>query len=401
MKHSHNYFMAGALVALMTIGSAAISHAAMAATDATTPSGYAGEQIGVQAQPYQIAVNDVISVNVVGFADLSSPAGGLTVLPDGTIDLPLIGRIHAAGKTTEQLQDELAQRWKKYVNDPSVTVSISAKHVQNVLISGYVTRPGATSYRPAMRILDALAEVGGSLATGDLSKTVVTHTDGEVETLDLSNPGDKGTSPANIFIQVGDNIYIPQRTYEISVVGAVTKPGSYEFKDSMTVMDAITDAGGAIDASDLTSATLSHNGVDQKLDLDSMLRGGDMTNNIKLSPGDRIVIPPGNRVYVMGNVNRPGFYYYKPGDRILDALNGVGGPTSGDLSKINYIQDDPATGKPVLTKYDVETYLRTGVGDTNVPLKPNVVLYVPHKKDPVSLDSVLNGSTIARALLLR
>ena len=61
----------------------------------------------------------------------------------------------------------MTTRYKKYVIDPVVTVSLIQKHPQFVVFSGEVNRPGQLNYRPGMHLVEALAEVGGLVLNGN------------------------------------------------------------------------------------------------------------------------------------------------------------------------------------------------------------------------------------------
>jgi len=352
----------------------------------------AATAVDVDPQTYHIAVTDVLSIDTVNFPTLTIPK--VTVLSDGTIMLPLLGAVHVAGMTPQQAQDMLANKWNEYVVNPAVSITVDTEHIQEVLVSGFVDKAGSTDYLPGMRILDAIASVGGARIDGDLSTTTVTHPNGTVEVFDLSDPETKGNSPANILLQAGDNVYIPQRHTEIGVVGAVQKPGSYVYADKMTVLDAVTQAGGVIDDADLSHATLTHDGSTTPLDLYAMLNKGDMSQNGYLSPGDQIVIPVGDRVYVFGFVTHPGYYDLKPGDHLLDALNAVGGPADeADLGNVAYVTTDPVTHKTTLQRADVDRFLKNGDPAGNILLSPGLVIYVPHKHQNVNLTDFFNGLT--------
>ena len=150
----------------------------------------------------------------------------------------------------------------------------------------------------------------------------------------------------------------------------------------MNVLQALTDAGGVKESADLATATLQHDGVETPLNLDALLRHGDFSWNKKLSAGDKIMVPEiKNRVYVFGAIARPGYYIFKPDDRVLDALNGCGGPVrNAAMNKINLIRIDRAKGIAKVTVVDIDKFLKKGDITENVALKPGDVLYIPDKK---------------------
>jgi len=175
-------------------------------------------------------------------------------------------------------------------------------------------------------------------------------------------------------------------------------------------------SGGALpEVADLRGATFTHNGVESKIDLDAMLLHGDMSANVKMSPDDRISIPElHNKVYVFGDVARPGFYYFKPGDRIVDALGAVGGPLpQADLGKINVmnintmrkdpIKDPKKNGKSdeQMARVNLNDFLLKGKYEGNPFVNNGDTMYIPDKHHSFGTNDLMSMissvSTIAYA----
>jgi polysaccharide export outer membrane protein len=374
------------LAVLMCAMIVSFSHADNSTDAATTAStAPSGDLIG----PYLLAADDVLTITVVNFPNLSQQ---IVVPPDGKISVPLLKSIDVTGKTTSEVRAILAEGWKKYVINPSVTVSLAQKRKDNILVYGYVVKPGTGDFRPGMRILEAIAQMGGPLPLqADMSKVTVTHRNGAKQTLDLSNPETKGGTPADIPLQIGDVIYIPESRAQVSVVGEVANPGSFDYRADMNVLQALTAAGGVKESADLANASLQHNGEESKLDLDALLRHGDFSINKKLAAGDKITVPEiKNRVYVFGAISHPGYYIFKPDDRVLDALNGCGGPVrDAAMNKINLIRIDRAKSVAKVTEVNIEKFLKKGDIAENVSLKPGDVLYIPDKKHSFQAQDLL------------
>ncbi len=149
----------------------------------------------------------------------------------------------------------------------------------------------------------------------------------------------------------------------------------------MTVLDALGLAGGVLESADLNAATIEEEGVERKLDLDALLRRGDMSVNAKLKPGARIMVPEWqNRTYVFGAVVKPGFYPYKQGDRILDALNASGVAQNAEMREVRVIRVDKAKGEAVVTRYNLEDFLKDGKMEANAMLAAGDVVFIPDKK---------------------
>lgn len=340
------------------------------------------------APSYQIAPGDVLSVTVVNFPSLSAPQTMVT--PDGTISVPLLDQVTVTGMTEDQVKQLLIKQWKSYVKNPSVTVSITQKHPQTVVLNGYLNHTGTIDYRPDLHLLEALAQMGGSLPNSDPTNAVLTHADGTKQTIDLSHPEKKSDdADVNVVLQPGDVLYIPEQKGKINVVGEVKQPGTISYKENITVLDAIAASGDINqDTADLDNATLTHNGVTRKLDLYSMLRKGDLHDDVLLSSGDTISIPERPRAYVTGDVSHQGWYYYKHGDHIQDALSNAGLAPDADTGKINLIH---VNSDRVVTKMDrvnFDDFQLRGKTSGNPEIQPGDSLYIPKKNVPFKIQDM-------------
>ena len=174
----------------------------------------------------------------------------------------------------------------------------------------------------------------------------------------------------------------------------------------MTVFDAVSDAGYNAESADLPNAVLTHNGKTTPINLEPMLLHGDMAANVALTPGDQISIPEKIRTFVMGDVNRPGYYLYRPGDRVLDAISAVSGPNGqADLSKINVIHTDRVRRVSQMVRVNLNSYLLRNDPAGNPLIQPGDALYIPDKKHNISFNDIIGtlsgaGSAVygARAL---
>jgi len=342
---------------------------------------------------YQIAPGDVIGVSVVNFPNLTTSQAMVT--PDGTISLPLLDQVSVTGLTQEQVTRLLVRKWRKYVINPSVTVSLVQKHAQTVVLNGYLTRTGVLDYKPGLHLLDALAQMGGALPAADATRAVLTHPDGTKVPMDLSHPETKAGTEVDVVLQPGDILYMPQQEGKVSVTGdGIKQPGSMYYKENLTLLDAISASGGVNpDTADLPAATLTRNGADKKIDLQALLKAGDPKADVLLASGDIINIPElHNRTYVFGDVSRQGYYYYKLGDRILDALNSAGVAPDADTGKINVIHTNKDKTFSQMVRVNADEFLLHGRIIGNPAVQPGDSLYIPRKHEQ------FNGNTILQVL---
>lgn len=108
--------------------------------------------------------------------------------------------------------------------------------------------------------------------------------------------------------QIDVNI-VQYRSQSVSVNGSVKQSGKFPLNDvPMTVVDAISLAGGLTDAADTTSVKLTRNGRDITISLQDLWQRGDLAQNQLLVNGDVVFIPQRAdvQVYVLGEVGRQG-----------------------------------------------------------------------------------------------
>src|ERR1700685_99421 len=159
--------------------------------------------------PYVIGSDDELEIVVWNQPQLS---GKVMVASDGTIAMPRIGRLPAAGQTPEQLKAELEKRYAQYVHSPNATVRVSdpASHVFYVV--GEVNKPGAYKLHSGEVLSQALAESGGLGEYADPSKVqILRHKETEtvVLTVNYNLVRNGGDVSADVPLEPGDTVSVP------------------------------------------------------------------------------------------------------------------------------------------------------------------------------------------------
>ena len=158
---------------------------------------------------YLIGPEDVLDISVWKEPDVSRV---VPVRPDGRISLPLINDVQAAGQSPQQLAGTLTERLRKYLNEPQVTVIVTAINSQRVFVVGEVLRAGAFPMLPGMTVLQALSSAGGFTTFADVKKIHVVrlHNGKHVELPFNYRDVLKGDNPEqNIKLEPGDTIVVP------------------------------------------------------------------------------------------------------------------------------------------------------------------------------------------------
>ena len=139
----------------------------------STPAAEAAAKLTSAATPgsnaYKIGPLDVLDVAVFKVPDLSKT---VQVGEDGTITYPLIGQVHAAGRTAHDLEVDLKQKLgEKYLRSPQINVLVKEYNSQRVTISGAVKTTGVYAIKGRTTLLQVIAMAGDidvSTASGDI-----------------------------------------------------------------------------------------------------------------------------------------------------------------------------------------------------------------------------------------
>lgn len=329
--------------------------------------------------PYQLAGEDVIEISVINHPMMNSRQ---TVSPEGTISANLLGSISVLGKTTQEVALILTDKWQKYIKNFSVTVTLVTRRKENVLVYGRVAKPGTIDFRQGIRLVEALAELGGDLPGADMAHVTLTRRNGEKQILDLSRKDTKNVVALELPLLAGDVIYVPELHAQVIALGEVGRPGAVEYRDNMKILDLIKDAGGAKMDARLSASTILRDGKEIPVDLDALLLQGDTTLNITLQPGDRLMIPENrSRIQVLGNIQKPGPYLLKENDKLLNAIQMCGGPgQNADLRRVHVTHINAEKNKGVVEIIDVTRMVTKGDLKGNILLQPGDVIFVPDKR---------------------
>jgi polysaccharide export outer membrane protein len=158
---------------------------------------------------YQVQPGDILQITVWKEEDLQRE---VLVRPDGGISFPLAGDVAAAGRTVDQVQEELAAKIESYIPEPVVTVAVKQVVGNRVYVVGRVNKPGEIIMGHELTVMQALSLAGGVTPFAALNKVHVLRRDQGVERSIPFRYGDieKGRSLSqNIVLQNGDVVVVP------------------------------------------------------------------------------------------------------------------------------------------------------------------------------------------------
>lgn len=267
------------------------------------------------AGDYVIGEGDGLDISVWGVRDLNV---SVRVRPDGKITIPGLGDVKASGFTPKGLQDDLSVRLRELVKNPIVTVTVREITNSKVYIFGGGVNSGVYDLNRRTTLLQLLCTIGNTpnSATGagpavapagagpavtasapDFKRAYVLRNGKKIKE-DFTRLFLNGDMSEDIVIESNDSIFIPQLPDKnVYVLGAVTTPRSIQFREGMTVMEAILDAGGFTRFAKQNSTVIhrKEGGKDSTIEVRAkdLMNDADLGQNIKLKPGDYVIVKEG------------------------------------------------------------------------------------------------------------
>ena len=229
---------------------------------------------------YVLGRDDSIEVGLLGRSDFG---GRARVQADGTIQLPFIGKVAAAEKTTSELSDTIRKALQVggFFADPVVTIEVVGFASRYVTVLGSVVSPGLVPINRPYRLSEILARVGG--VRDGAAEYLMVRSDTGIEKRYVVKALATGGNDEDPYVSPGDKIYAPAGEI-FYITGQVNAPGVFVLQSGMTVRMALAKASG-----------LSESGSDKKIDVN---RGGKKVKvklEDKVEAGDVMVV--GERLF--------------------------------------------------------------------------------------------------------
>jgi len=285
------------------------------AQDAARPAasvGHAAPPVGDAAGPssYVLGPDDQINIRALDAEEISDKP--IRIGLDGIINLPLVGRLNAAGLTTEQLEGELETRLKPYVKSPHVAVSVTEMRSQPVSVIGAVGTPGVHQLQGRKTLVEMLSMAGGLKPDAGYSVKISRRIERgpiplpgaaqdasgqySVAEVPLRDITDATNPAANIAILPEDVITVPTADM-VYVIGDVNKPGNIVLggANTVSVLQALAAAGGFGKTAKPKECRImrvvagSTTRQEVKIDLKAALEG--KANDLAMQPSDILFVP--------------------------------------------------------------------------------------------------------------
>jgi polysaccharide biosynthesis/export protein len=239
---------------------------------------------------YVVGPQDQLQITVLGENDLTNK---YRVDTDGTIQMPYIGRVQAAGVSVEDLRRRITVALQAdWIRNPQVLVGVDQFKARSVIVSGAVRSPGKVTLTGlTISLLEALT-LAGSATSSASNQVIVAH---------ATKPGEKPADPVvvdrrelelgragmDVVLQDGDIINVPEAK-KFWVSGQVKNLGQYVLDAATTVEQALILAGG-----------LTERGSDRRITIKRNVAGKTQEISAKLAdvimPNDEIIV--GSRIF--------------------------------------------------------------------------------------------------------
>jgi polysaccharide export outer membrane protein len=167
------------------------------------------------------------------------------------------------------------------------------------------------------------------------------------------------------------------RSRPVFFLGGVVRPGLVQLTQDLTILQALSTVGGPIANADLESAFVLRGDKRIAVNLLKIMQKGDISQNLRLQPGDTVVVPSADAVYIQGEVRAPGQVRYTRDMTIVTAISAAGGFTPmASPRRVTVMRGDGAN----------KEVLRVNVNDImsdpeskDLLLKPNDIIIVPER----------------------
>jgi polysaccharide biosynthesis/export protein len=270
---------------------------------------------------YPVGVGDVVEISIPAIKEFRAQT--VRISGDGTIFLPFVGKLEAAGLTEEELQQKLVDRLKQYMYDPRVVVFVKEYRSRQVAVLGAVVKPGLYGMGSGSdTLLDMISQAGGiapgadpkiylipaepaksghvtelastlpeSLLRQDPAPLILKRTDPIL--IDLKQLSLGGNQQyLSLAVRPGDVIMVPGGG-QVLVEGWVERPSAYPLSPGLMVTGVVIQAGGQLfpaDANAVKVIRAEKGGTKSSIfaDLDKIKRGE--SPDIPLQGGDIVEV---------------------------------------------------------------------------------------------------------------
>lgn len=288
------------LTSLCTIAATLVACIAAAQSSDTSSARASGTQtqppqtFANRSSDYVVGAQDVLKITVF---DEPTMSGSYRVDTDGSVQYPMLGRVTVGGMRVREVEQIIKTKLQDgYIKRAQVAVDVEQFRVRSIFVVGEVRTPGKYPMTPQMSLIEALAAAGSTTdaassevmilrprAGGNVQALTPEQVDqGNVNRVNLADL-QLGRLSQNVTLVEGDTVFVP-KAEKFFITGQVRSPGAYTYERGLTVLQAISLAGG-----------LTEKGSNRRIKVIRSVKGKKTQQGINLAdaiqPGDTLVIP--------------------------------------------------------------------------------------------------------------
>ena len=345
------------------------------------------ENLPAQAK-YQLGAGDELVISLWGQTQIRQE---YIISRDGKIYDEKVGLLNLSGKSIEQAKEYLSKQFGRIYatldgQNPSTFIDVSLGGLRSINVNfvGEVKYPGVYPVHPFSTLITGLIQAGGVDTTGSLRSLQIIR-DGKIQsTLDLYDYLLKGKLPENIQLRDQDVVLVPVRLYTVTIDSFVWRPGIYESKSNETIAQLIEYSGGLrpnasteigleriipISKRDTSKLIIENYYINYKNSELYLAQDGDKLTVHSIAESIR-------KVEIIGQVKRPGEYYYYEGMKLIDLIELGGGFNDTTFWKSVYHNTGELVRRNPETRYEtvIEVNLNNIYNDSNNSNESNIKL---------------------------
>jgi len=329
---------------------------------------------------YQLAADDELLIDVSGYSEANYK---LTVSPEGTVRIPLVGAVNVNGLTIEQATRIITKKLANtlYGNiktgNTFVDVALGAIRSIKVTIIGEASVPGTYTLPSLASVFNALYACGGPNYNGSLRNIQVFRNNAVVTTIDVYQYLLNGNKKNDIRLMDQDIIKINSYTKRVELKGEVKKPGLYDVLKNETFGQLLQYAGGFTDNA-YTSKILAFKNTSKERLITNLSESQYET--AVPDKGDSYIIGKiinrfTNRISLKGAVNRPGEYELKTAMTLVQLINDADGVRDDAFMGRGIIHRLKPDLSPQIISFDLEQLQAGKISDIPLMKEDRITIF--------------------------
>ncbi len=248
---------------------------------------------------FSLGPGDYVEIEILG-----EPLSRATtmVCPDGKVYFNILPGINVWGLTLSQTRELLQKELSQYISNPEISLSLRGVGSKEVWMLGSLAKPGIYPISGPMTLLEAIAQAGGISRSSSGASTeeladlrhsfVVRH--GHFLPVDFYRLLNEGDMSQNIYLEPDDFIYVPSAlARQVFVLGWVRAPSAVAYNDQVTLVSAITRAGGAVPGAYSSHVAVVRGSLSNPqiavVDYGAIIKG--RAPDVRLEPHDIVYVP--------------------------------------------------------------------------------------------------------------